>query len=195
MHTIVDYGDECTQKVASALKNITTDFVISRNEVDICKSDKIIFPGSGSPSAVMKKIHLLNLYSALRMVKKPMLGIGLGMQLMADYSTEEGVFPCLGIFPGTSVKFNTLDESHAYKGLNKVNFCKQSFLFTGIEDHAEFYFNNSYYLPNNDLSTSTCQRDVMFCSSLERENFYAVQFHPEMSGDAGLQLLKNFIEM
>lgn len=195
MITIVDYGDECTQKVASALKNITNDFVISRNEAGICRSDKIIFPGSGSPSAVMKKIHLLNLYSVLRIVKKPMLGIGLGMQLMADYSTEEGVFPCLGIFPGTSVKFETAIDNSAYKGMHKVSFCKPSFLFGGIEDNTEFYFNNSYYLPKSDLSTSTCQRNIVFCSSLERDNFFAVQFHPEMSGEAGLILLKNFIEM
>ena len=194
MITIVEYGDECTQVVASALKKITNDFLISRNETDICASDKIIFPGCGSPSAVMKKIHLLNLYSALRIVKKPMLGIGLGMQLMADYS-KEGNFPCLGLFPGTSVKFENAENDYAYKGMHKVTFCKPSILFQGIDDNSEFFFNNSYYLPVSELSTSTCLRDVQFCSSLESKNFFAVQFHPEMSGEVGLKLLNNFVEM
>jgi len=68
-------------------------------------------------------------------------------------------------------------------------------LFNGIEDNTQFFFNNSYYLPKSEISTSTCQKDIMFCSSMESEKFFGVQFHPEMSGDAGLRLLKNFIEI
>jgi glutamine amidotransferase len=194
MITIVDYGDECIQTVASALKNITDDFTISRNEADICSSDKIIFAGCGDAPSVMKKIQLLNLYSVLRVIKKPMLGIGLGMQLMADFSTE-GNFPCLGLFPGTSIKFGDEINNAGIKGLHKINFCKPSLLFDGIEDNAEFYFNNSYYLPQSELSTSTCQRGLTFCSSMENANFFGTQFHPEMSGNEGLKLLKNFVEM
>ena len=194
MITIVDYGDVCISVVAASIKKITDDFIISRNEADICLSDKIIFAGCGSAPAVMKKIQLLNLYSILRIVKKPMLGIGLGMQLMADYSTE-GNFPCLGLFPGTNVKFDDDIDESSYKGLHPINFCKPSVLFNGIEDNTEFFFNNSYYLPKSEISTSTCQKDIMFCSSMESEKFFGVQFHPEMSGDAGLRLLKNFIEI
>jgi glutamine amidotransferase len=194
MITIVDYGDDCVNDVAESLKNITDGFKISRSEADICNSDKIIFPGSGSPAAVMKKIHLLNLYSILRIVKIPMLGIGLGMQLMADYS-KEGNFPCLGLFPGTSVKFENDDGDLVYNGMQKVKFRKPSVLFNDINDNSEFFFKNSYYLPVSELSTSTCQRDITFCSSLESKNFFAVQFHPEKSGEVGLRLLKNFVEM
>jgi glutamine amidotransferase len=68
-------------------------------------------------------------------------------------------------------------------------------LFDGIEEDAEFFFNNSYYLAKSDLSTTTCSNSITFCSSIENENAYGVQFHPEMSGEAGLILLKNFIEM
>jgi glutamine amidotransferase len=194
MVTIVDYGDICTAEVTASIKKITDDFIVSHNEVDICRSEKIIFAGCGSASAAMKKIHLLNLFSVLRIVKKPMLGIGLGMQLMADYSTE-GNLSCLGIFPGTSVKFDDKIDESEYKGLHKIEFCKYSALFNGIEDYTEFYFNNSYYLPKSDLSTSTCNNTITFCASIENENAYGVQFHPEMSGEAGLKLLKNFIEM
>lgn len=194
MITIVDYGDVCINEVAASLKKITDDFIISRNETDICSSDKIIFAGCGSAPAVMKKIQLLNLYSILRVVNKPMLGIGLGMQLMADYSTE-GNFSCLGLFPGTSVKFDDSIEQSSIKGLHHIKYCKPSALFNGIEDNSEFFFNNSYYLPKSKISTSTCGDNVVFCSSMEKEKFYGVQFHPEMSGDTGLRLLKNFIEM
>ena len=194
MITIVDYGDACINEVAASLKKITEDFKVSRNELDICESDKIILAGCGSAPSVMKKIQLLNLYSVLRVVKKPMLGIGLGMQLMADYSTE-GNFSCLGFFPGTAIKFDGDTEGSLFKGNHKVNLCKQSILFDGIEENAEFFFNNSYYLPKSDLSTSTCSNSITFCASIENENAYGVQFHPEMSGEAGLKLLKNFIEM
>jgi glutamine amidotransferase len=194
MIAIVDYGDVCTSEVAASIKEITDEFIVSSNEVDICRSDKIIFAGCGSASTAMRKIHLLNLFSVLRIVKKPMLGIGLGMQLMADYSTE-GNISCLGIFPGTAVKFNDKMDESEYKGLHKIKFFESSALFNGMEDNTEFYFNNSYYLPKNDLTTSTCQKNFSFCSSMENENSFGVQFHPERSGETGLKLLKNFIEM
>jgi glutamine amidotransferase len=194
MVAIVDYGDICTAEVEASIKKITDDYIVSRSEVDICRSDKIIFAGCGSASAAMKKIHLLNLFSVLRIVKKPMLGIGLGMQLMADYTTE-GNISCLGIFPGTSIMFDDKIQQSDYKGLHRIKFCESTKLFEGIEDNTEFYFNNSYYLPKNGLTTSTCQKEFDFCSSMENENSFGVQFHPEMSGETGLKLLKNFIEM
>jgi glutamine amidotransferase len=194
MITIVDYGDACINEVAASISKITSDYKVSRNELDICGADKIIFAGCGNAPAVMRKIQMLNLYSILRVVRKPMLGIGLGMQLMADYSTE-GNFSCLGFFPGTAIKFEGDVEGSLFKGYHKVSLCKQSVLFEGVEENAEFFFNNSYYLPKSDLSSSTCNNTIRFCSSVENENAYGVQFHPEMSGEAGLKLLKNFIEM
>jgi glutamine amidotransferase len=194
MVAIVDYGDVCINEVAASLKKITEEFKVSRNELDICGSDKIILAGCGSAASVMKKIQLLNLYSVLRVIKKPMLGIGLGMQLMADYSTE-GNFSCLGLFPGTAIKFDNIVEGSCFKGMHRIELCRQSALFDGINVDSEFFFNNNYYLPKSEFSTSTCQSTIRFCSSIENENAYGVQFHPEMSGDAGLKLLKNFIEM
>lgn len=194
MVTIIDYGDTCTSKVVESIKNITDDFIVSRNEVEICRSDEIIFAGCGSAAEAMKKIHLLNLFSVLRIVKKPMLGIGLGMQLMADYSTE-GNISCLGFFSGTAIKYDDSINESAYKGMHKISFYKHSILFDGIDVNSEFYFNNSYYLPKNEDSTSLSKNNVDVCTSIENENAYGVQFHPEMSGEAGLKLLKNFIEM
>lgn len=192
MITIIDYGDECTKSVADALKKITNDFVISRLESDICNADKLIFPGSGSAADAIKKIHLLNLFSVLRIIKKPILGIGLGMQLMADFTTEGNV-SCLGLLPGKAVKFDDNNIS-SHKGMHKVIINKHSVLFNGIANESEFYFNNSYYLPENELTTSVCKNTVLFSSSMENKSCYAVQFHPERSGEAGMQLLKNFVE-
>ncbi len=192
MITIIDYGDECTKSVADALKKITNDFVISRLESDICNADKLIFPGSGSAADAIKKIHLLNLFSVLRIIKKPILGIGLGMQLMADFTTEGNV-SCLGLLPGKAVKFDE-DEIPLHKGMHKIIINKQSVLFNGIANEPEFYFNNSYYLPENELTTSVCKNTVVFSSSMENKSCYAVQFHPERSGEAGMRLLKNFVE-
>lgn len=194
MLAIIDYNDPSVTEVVSSVKKITDDFLVTNSEFDICRSDKVIFPGSGSASVAMKKIHLLNLFSVLRIIKKPMLGIGLGMQIMADYSTEGNV-SCLGIFPGTSVKFNDDINDSLHKGFLKINIRKESLLFKGIEDETEFYFNNSYYLPKNELTTSVCKNDIEFCSSMENGECFGVQFHPEKSGEAGLVLLKNFLEI
>jgi imidazole glycerol-phosphate synthase subunit HisH len=194
MVTIVDYGDVCVNEVAQSVKKITEDYKVSRNELDICGADKIILAGCGSATSVMKKIQLLNLYSVLRVVRKPMLGIGLGMQLMADYSTE-GNFSCLGFFPGTAVKYEGVDKESSFKGMKKIELCRQSVLFDGVDMNSEFFFNNVYYLPKSQLSTAICKNEIMSCASIENENAYGVQFHPEMSGEAGLKLLKNFIEI
>lgn len=194
MITIVDYGDVCIEKVAASLENLQADYRVSKKENDICKSDKIILTGCGSAVTIMRKIQMLNLYSILRVVKKPMLGIGLGMQLMAEYS-EEGNFPCLGFFPGTASRFDGKEGPAIIKGMHKVSYCKPSILFKGIDDNTAFYFNNSYSLPKSELSTSVCKEIATFCSSIENENAFGVQFHPEVSGEAGLKLLKNFIEI
>jgi glutamine amidotransferase len=194
MITIIDYGDVCINEVAASIKKITDDFKVTRTELDILRADKIILAGCGSAEKVMKKIQLLNLYSVLRVVKKPILGIGLGMQLMADYSSE-GNFPCLGFFPGKAIKFDeTINEAN-YKGMHEISYCKKSDLFNGIDNNTEFFFNNSYYLPKSDLSTSISTNNLSFCASIENENAFGVQFHPEMSGKTGLKLLKNFIDL
>ncbi len=192
MITIIDYGDECTQSVADALKNITSDIIVSRFESDICNADKLIFPGSGSAADAIRKIHLLNLFSVLRIIKKPILGIGLGMQLMADFTTEGNV-SCLGLLPGKAIKFDdNKDVSH--KGMHTISINKQSILFNGIDVESKFYFNNSYYLQENEFTTSVCKNKIVFCSSMENKSCFAVQFHPEKSGEAGMKVLKNFVE-
>jgi len=194
MITIVNYENSNSQEVAEFLKQLTEDYIIADNEIDICRADKIIFPGKGDAVSAMKKLHLLNLFTVLRIIKKPMIGIGLGMQLMADYSME-GNISCLGIFPGTAVKFENGVAETINEGMRPVKFKRESILFNGIDEAAKFYFNHSYFLPLGQFTTTSSKNKTEFTASIEKNSSFGVQFHPERSGEAGLKLLKNFIEL
>lgn len=196
MITIVDFGDINSKEVAEALKNITNDFIVSSSEVDICRADKVIFPGAGSAKDVMKKIHLLNLFSVLRIIiDKPMLGIGLGMQIMCEY-TSEGNLSCLGIFPDSIRKFENSTPNLKHEGFDKVKITGESPLFRNISNNTEFYFNHSYYLPLNQYTIATTRiNEIEFTSAIQKDLSFGVQFHPEKSGEAGLKLLENFIKL
>lgn len=194
MITVIDYGDENAKEVAKALSEITSDVVVSGSEIDIYRSDKVVFTGCGKASDAMRKIHLLNLFSVLRIIQKPMLGIGLGMQMMCNYSTE-GNISCLGLITGTAIEFNSQLPASCNKGMHRIDVIKKSFLLDGISKNDKFYFDHSYYLPQNDFSTSVCKNNLIFTASVEKDNAYGVQFHPEKSGDAGLKILKNFVEL
>lgn len=195
MITIVDFGDINSKEVAEALKNITDDFIVSSSEIDICRAEKIIFPGSGSAKDVMKKIHLLNLFSVLRIITdKPMLGIGLGMQIMCEH-TSEGNLSCLGIFPGSILKFSNSTENPLHEGMDKVKILKDSPLLKNVSDNSTFYFNHSYYLPINEYTISTGRKVIEFTSAIQKDLSFGVQFHPEKSGEAGLIILENFVKL
>ena len=113
---------------------------------------------------------------------------------MADFSTE-GNITCLGIFPGSVLKFDPQKVKVPHMGWNDIHFNKESKLFTGIKDGERFYFANSYYLPLTEFTTSYCTNSLDFSASVEKDNYYGVQFHPEKSSDAGLKVLRNFIEL
>ncbi len=194
MIALIDYGAGNVASVANALNELEQKYKITNNESEICKADKVIFPGVGEASFAIKQLHKLNLYSLLRIIKRPILGVCLGLQLMADYSTE-GNIACLGIFPGDVLKFDAKKVKVPHMGWNDIRLKKESKLFSGIKEGERFYFANSYYLPVNEYTTSYCNNSVDFSASMEKDNFYGVQFHPEKSSDAGLKVLKNFLEL
>jgi imidazole glycerol-phosphate synthase subunit HisH len=194
MIAIIDYGAGNVASVSNAVSALNQEYIITCNEINILKADKIIFPGVGEASSAVKALHKLNLFTMLRVCKKPLLGICLGMQLMADYS-KEGDVTGLGLFPGSTEKFDNEITKVPHMGWNKIEMRKESKLFKGINSGEMFYFAHSYYLPLNIYSTSVTNHNVAFSSSVESGNFYGVQFHPEKSGDAGLKVLKNFIEL
>ncbi len=128
MIVLIDYGAGNVASVANALTALNQEYKISSNEFEICKADKIIFPGVGEASFAMRQLHMLNLFSVLRMIKKPILGICLGMQLMMEKSTE-GDVACLGIFPGTVLKFDPSKTKVPHMGWNDINIISGSRLF------------------------------------------------------------------
>lgn len=194
MIAVIDYMPGSAEAVAEALKEVTTDFVVTKREIDICKSEKIILPGTGIPSMAMRQLMLVNISNLFRIIKKPLLGICLGAEILCDKS-DEGNIPCLGIFPMTVTRLKSEDQPVHHLGMSPVKITREGKLFQGIADNEEFYFDHSYYIPDSEFTTSKSSFGIEFAASIEKSNFYAVQFNPEKSGAAGLKLLKNFVEL
>lgn len=194
MIAIIDYGAGNVASVANAIETFNQDYRITCSEADLLKADKIIFPGVGEASSAMRQLQKLNFYSMLRMCKKPLLGICLGMQLMAKYSKEGNVMG-LGLFPGSTEEFDNKISKVPHMGWNSIDIKRESKLFKGIDSGEMFYFANSFYVPVNECTTSVTNHAVDFSASIENGFLYGVQFHPEKSGEVGLKLLKNFIEL
>ena len=200
---IVDYGMGNLNSVKKKLDRLKTTASITSNPKDIIKADKIILVGVGHFAKAMKNIKELNLLDTLNEVaiikKKPVLGICLGMQLMAKDS-EEGNTEGLG-WLDANVRKMQVDDTLKFKiphtGWNKITQSKKSHLMKGIPELSEFYFVHSYYLSSNETSNILNETEYCFkfTSAIEKDNIFGVQYHPEKSHDVGKVLLKNFISL
>ena len=200
---IVDYGMGNLNSVKKKLYRLKTTASITSNPKDIIKADKIILVGVGHFAKAMKNIRELALLDALNEVaiikKKPVLGICLGMQLMAKDS-EEGNTEGLG-WLDANVRKMQVDDTLKFKiphtGWNKITQSKKSHLMKGIPESSEFYFVHSYYLKPNETSNTLNETEYCFkfTSAIEKDNIFGVQYHPEKSHDVGEVLLKNFISL
>ena len=193
MIAIIDYGAGNVASVANAVKRLDSSFIITSDISELDKSDKIIFPGVGEASFAINRLHDDNLFAYLQQIKKPLLGICLGMQLMCEHS-EEGDVNGLSIFPTSVVKFNTNDTKVPHIGWNTVHYKSDNKLFQDVKQDEFFYFANSYFAPIDQSTTSVTENKIAFSASLEKDNYYGVQFHPEKSSDSGLKVLDNFIK-
>ena len=182
-------------------ENITVS--ISSKPQDILQADKIILLGVGNFKRAMDNLQELNLIEPLEnfalIQKKPILGICLGMQLMATFS-EEGNSIGLGWIDASVKKFKTLDSQKfkiPHMGWNTINIAKKSLLMNNIAADEEFYFVHSFYMQPNDPALILNETNYIenFCSGIEQENIFGVQYHPEKSHDSGRMLLKNFISL
>jgi glutamine amidotransferase len=194
MLAIIQCENTSVTELSKVLTQLNEPFVTNASESDVCKSDKVILYGSGSARQNMKQLHILNLFSLLRMIKQPILGIGLGVELMCDHTTGENV-SCLGLFPVDSNKIEDEKFLSSHSGFMKVDILQKSRLFEGIDSGSEFYFSENYFLPENKYTTSVVVNGQTYSASVERDNAFGVQFHPEKSGETGLTLLKNFINL
>jgi glutamine amidotransferase len=193
MIAVINCGISDLELLSKALDNLKCEYKISSNEYDILKSDKIILPGEGDMSAAVKQLHRNNLFTMLRVCKKPILGINTGMQIFADHLKEKNING-LGIFPASVEKFDSEFSQVPFQGFYDVETKNKNGLLKEI-NNGKFYFDNSYFLPVNINTTSVADNKNTFSASIENRNYYGVQFHPERSGDSGLRLLKNFIEL
>ena len=192
MIAIIKYNAGNISSVQNALTRLGYESAITDNETSILAADKVIFPGVGEASSAMKYLIEKKLDKTILKIKKPMLGICLGQQLMCTYS-EEGNTKCLGIFDSHVKKFpNT--ELVPHMGWN--NFSKiEGGLFKGLESTNNVYFVHSYYAEVNKQTTAVCDYIKPFSAAMQKDNFYATQFHPEKSADIGEQILKNFLDL
>ena len=195
---IIDYGVGNLRSVKKAFKRAGCEVKISANENDIIQADKLVLPGVGHFYEGMKKLKEANLISILNEQvvnkKKPILGICLGMQLMTKFS-EEGNIQGLGWINAKTKKFD-INLKVPHIGWNTIEW-KQNSLMKGLNVKDDYYFTHSYYViaNNEDNQILYTNYEIKFVSGFANENIYGVQFHPEKSHNAGIALIKNFINL
>ena len=204
MITLVNYGLGNIQAFANIYKRLNITAHIASTADELAQAERIILPGVGAFDWAMKRLNNSGMRECLdEMVlhhKKPVLGICVGMQMMA-HSSEEGVLPGLGWLNGTVKRFDEsifTGRTHLpHMGWNDVDPQLEHRLFSGLEEESRFYFLHSYYFEENDPDSilATTNYGIDFTASAFSENVYGVQFHPEKSHQWGIQLLKNFAEL
>ncbi len=201
MLVIINYGAGNLRSVQKACEYVGEKAVITDNREEILNADRVILPGVGSFGSCIESIRKANLFDCIRQVTEsgtPFLGICLGLQLLFEASDESPDAKGLGILKGRCVKIPQSDGVKIpHIGWNSITFPNPSPLFTGIEDGSFVYFVHSYYMQPNDKSviTAVCDYSASLPVALSRGNIHATQFHPEKSGNVGLKILKNFIDL
>lgn len=186
---IIDYGSGNVFSVQSALNRLGVNTFITIDKKIIQTSDAVIFPGVGHAKFAMSQLQETGLDQLIPQLKQPVLGICLGMQLMCE-STEEGNVKGLNIFKGVRVLKFTNVPKIPHMGWNQLIGSKGIF-----NSDSMVYFVHSYFVESSKYSASQTMYGSNFSSSLIKNNFYACQFHPEKSGEAGEKILKNFLEL
>ncbi len=199
MTAIIDYDAGNIKSVEKALQALGEEAVITRDRNVLLHADRVILPGVGAFGDAMGKLHLYGLIEIIHEIVNrgtPFLGICLGLQLLFEKSEESENVAGLGLLQGEIIR---IPESNGLKiphiGWNSLNFSHEGRLFKGIEEEAYVYFVHSYYLKAADegIVKATTEYGVTIHASVEKDNLFACQFHPEKSSEVGLQILRNFI--
>jgi len=195
MIAIIKYNAGNVQSVQYALQRLGVESVVTDDVALIHSADKVIFPGVGHASPAMQYLRERELDKVIISLKQPVLGICLGLQLMCKHS-EEGDTNCLGIFDEEVKLFPTVSSQEKIPqiGWNNV-YNYKSVLFDGLNDNVFVYTVHSYYAALGNETIATTDYILPYSAALEKDNFYAVQFHPEKSGIIGETILKNFINL
>ena len=199
MIAVVDYDAGNLKSVETALTKLGADFFISSDPVKLAEGDKMLFPGVGEAAQAMNRLKATGLDQVLREFAasgRPLMGICMGAQILFDHS-EESDTPCLGILRGNVIRFSSdMGLKIPHMGWNTLSHSDHP-LFKGIPQDKSFYFVHSYYVSPSDSADiiGTSEYGISFTSAVARDNVMATQFHPEKSGEWGLKVLKNFIEL
>lgn len=195
---IIKYNAGNIKSVDYALQRLGLMAAITNKHEDILSADKIIFPGVGEASTTMSYLKKNNLDTLIKQLKQPVLGICLGMHLMCEHS-EESNTKCIGIYSET-VKLFRPEPGMENKtkvpqmGWNNIYNLKDG-IFDSSMENKFFYFVHSYYVTEGQHTSAKCDYIIPFSAGLQRDNFYATQFHPEKSGEVGAKILENFIKL
>jgi glutamine amidotransferase len=203
---VIDYGMGNLRSVSKALEHVANKgdrVVVTDDPKQILGADRVVFPGQGAARDCMNAIsdHHLNQAVLDAAHSKPFFGICMGLQVLMEFSEENDGTPLLGLFPGKVLRFPEARDQEGrllkipHMGWNRVQQTLMHPLWEGVENGSRFYFVHSYYVDpgENELTAGITDYGITFASVLARENFFATQFHPEKSADAGLRLLKNFV--
>jgi glutamine amidotransferase len=202
MIAIIDYGVGNLASVNKALSFIGFDSKITSSHEEILDADSVVLPGVGAFADAMNSLEKFNMISVInRLAEKgtPLLGICLGMQMLFDYSTEGGEkVKGLGLLKGSVTQFPLdMGLKVPHMGWNSLDIKQSNGIFKGIQQNSYVYFVHSYYLTAQDESdiAASCKYGIKFDAAVSRGNIVGTQFHPEKSGDVGLNILRNFAAM
>lgn len=189
---IIDYGAGNIQSIKFAFQRLGYKAVLSHDAQEIQEADKVIFPGVGEASSAMNKLKASGLDKVIPMLKQPVLGICLGMQLMC-HSSEEGETQGLGIFDTEVVKFSDRVKVPQI-GWNQISNLKSE-LFEEVDEKEHIYLVHSFYAPLCKETIAESFYELPYSAALQKGNFYGTQFHPEKSSMIGERILMNFLEV
>lgn len=194
MIAILDYKMGNLRSVENALKRLGAEFTVTDDANVIRSADKVLMPGVGNAAEAMENLRSASLVDVVRSLRRPVLGICVGMQVMCRHS-EEGDVDCLNLFDVRVKRFEpSADLKVPHMGWNRIGNL-ESKLFKGIDGGEYVYFVHSYYPELCPDTIATSRHGVMFSAALKYENFYGTQFHPEKSGDVGERIIENFLRL
>lgn len=194
MIAVINYNAGNVRSVLFAMERLGVEAKLTADPDEIRAAEKVIFPGVGEANSAMAHLRQYGLDNVIRSLTKPVLAICIGQQLLCEYS-EENDTECLGIIPQKVRLFQPENkEKVPHIGWNSIHFLKNGVFDASLENEYVYYV-HSYYVEVGEYTTALTDYVLPFSAGLQKDNFYATQFHPEKSGSVGERILRNFLEL